>query len=141
MGENGAVFNILRGRQKTRARHHSNTFVSCVKDKKKTRLLSGTSQKFDHERTTTHNKVSRTNASKNFIKTLHTFTSNKTSTPRRHIPRTITMRWISLLFVFAMPSLLVRAACPNDCSGNGYCNPFSACECYRNWMGNDCSQR
>jgi len=33
------------------------------------------------------------------------------------------------------------AACANDCSSNGRCNAHSACECYRNWMGNDCSLR
>ena len=41
-------------------------------------------------------------------------------------------------------ALLIGAAaasCPNDCSGNGECNIYSACECYRNWMGADCSER
>jgi hypothetical protein len=33
------------------------------------------------------------------------------------------------------------ASCPNDCSQHGLCNQYSACECYRNWMGADCSER
>jgi len=36
---------------------------------------------------------------------------------------------------------VASASCPNDCSGNGECNIYSACECYRNWMGADCSER
>jgi hypothetical protein len=33
------------------------------------------------------------------------------------------------------------ARCPNDCNGKGTCNAASVCECYANYMGNDCSQR
>jgi hypothetical protein len=33
------------------------------------------------------------------------------------------------------------ASCPNDCNGHGTCNVYSACECYRNWMAADCSER
>jgi hypothetical protein len=33
------------------------------------------------------------------------------------------------------------ASCANDCSGHGSCNVYSACQCYRNWMGADCSER
>lgn len=36
---------------------------------------------------------------------------------------------------------VVKASCPNDCSGNGNCNTYSACDCYRNFMGADCSER
>ena len=47
-------------------------------------------------------------------------------------------------FTFTILSLLVAAcaaSCPNDCNGNGICNRFNACECYRNWETADCSQR
>ena len=49
------------------------------------------------------------------------------------------------VFVLALIALaglgLATASCPNDCSGNGRCNEHSACECMRNWMGADCSER
>merc|ERR1719359_712012 len=43
--------------------------------------------------------------------------------------------------VLALCVGLSTASCPNDCSGNGECNVYSACMCYRNWMGADCSER
>lgn len=45
--------------------------------------------------------------------------------------------------VLLLAALLVAcsASCPNDCNGHGYCNAHSACECYRNWQGPDCSAR
>jgi hypothetical protein len=36
---------------------------------------------------------------------------------------------------------VASAKCPNDCNGHGTCNVYSACECYRNWMAADCSER
>ena len=36
---------------------------------------------------------------------------------------------------------VAAAECPNGCSQHGKCNLYSACECYRNWMGADCSER
>lgn len=35
----------------------------------------------------------------------------------------------------------VHARCPNDCSSNGKCVAGSTCNCFENFMGNDCSQR
>lgn len=35
----------------------------------------------------------------------------------------------------------VAARCPNGCSGNGECGTNSQCECHRNFMGSDCSER
>jgi len=35
----------------------------------------------------------------------------------------------------------VRAECPNACSGHGDCGNFDMCNCWRNWMANDCSER
>jgi len=35
----------------------------------------------------------------------------------------------------------VSAECPNACSGHGECGNFDMCNCWRNWMGNDCSER
>lgn len=46
--------------------------------------------------------------------------------------------------VFMLAAALVGstwARCPNDCNGKGTCNSASVCECYTNYMGNDCSQR
>lgn len=48
---------------------------------------------------------------------------------------------ISKLLSFAAIVAAVSASCPNDCSHHGLCNQYSACECYRNYMGADCSQR
>ena len=39
------------------------------------------------------------------------------------------------LFIF------VAAECPNACSSHGKCGAFDACQCYRNWMASDCSER
>lgn len=35
----------------------------------------------------------------------------------------------------------VQAECPNACSGHGDCGNFDQCNCWRNWMANDCSER
>jgi len=46
------------------------------------------------------------------------------------------------IFLLAIAYLgTVHARCPNDCNGKGICNAASVCECYANYMGNDCSQR
>lgn len=48
---------------------------------------------------------------------------------------------ISKLLIASAVMALATASCPNDCSQHGLCNQYSACECYRNWMGADCSER
>ena len=45
------------------------------------------------------------------------------------------------LFLLLAGLALASASCPNDCNGHGTCNVYSACECYRNWMSADCSER
>lgn len=45
---------------------------------------------------------------------------------------------------FVAAALLLGAAqarCPNGCSGNGECGTNSQCQCHRNFMGADCSER
>lgn len=39
--------------------------------------------------------------------------------------------------------LLIQVAgeCENACSGHGQCTAFDMCLCFRNWQGNDCSER
>jgi hypothetical protein len=36
---------------------------------------------------------------------------------------------------------VVNAECPNACSSHGVCTNYDMCQCYRNWMANDCSER
>jgi len=36
---------------------------------------------------------------------------------------------------------MASAECPNACSSHGICTNYDMCECYRNWMANDCSER
>lgn len=45
---------------------------------------------------------------------------------------------LSLFFIFHKN---IFAECSNGCSGHGKCGSFDACECYRLWISNDCSQR
>lgn len=49
------------------------------------------------------------------------------------------MKLLSVLIVAGI--VAVSAKCSNDCSGHGTCSAASRCKCYRNFMGNDCSQR
>merc|ERR1719174_1209713 len=51
------------------------------------------------------------------------------------------MKFLLLLALAATALIGTEAACANDCSGHGTCNMYSACECYRNWMAADCSER
>jgi len=41
----------------------------------------------------------------------------------------------------ALAASYVAAECNNMCSGHGTCGANDACSCYRNWRGNDCSER
>ena len=50
-------------------------------------------------------------------------------------------RWLWKWVVAALHTMRAFAACPNACSGHGMCNKYSACQCQRNWIGADCSQR
>lgn len=36
---------------------------------------------------------------------------------------------------------LSLSECPNACSGHGGCGHHDQCECWKNWIGGDCSQR
>jgi len=36
-------------------------------------------------------------------------------------------------------TVIVKAACPNDCSGNGDCLPSGECRCISGYVGQDCS--
>ena len=36
---------------------------------------------------------------------------------------------------------LSMSECPNACSGHGGCGHHDQCECWKNWIGGDCSQR
>lgn len=36
---------------------------------------------------------------------------------------------------------IANAECPNACSSHGVCTNYDMCQCYRNWMANDCSER
>ena len=49
-----------------------------------------------------------------------------------------------LLFAALIAATLLNIAvseCPNACSSHGRCGAFDMCQCYRNWMANDCSER
>jgi hypothetical protein len=48
---------------------------------------------------------------------------------------------IVLVALIAFTATYVSAECNNMCSGHGICSANDACVCYRNWRGNDCSER
>ena len=50
-------------------------------------------------------------------------------------------RAVLISIVLAYVAVFISAECPNACSSHGRCGAFDACECYRNWMSNDCSER
>lgn len=51
------------------------------------------------------------------------------------------MKVIATLAVLALAANYASAECNNMCSGHGICGANDACTCYRNWRGNDCSER
>lgn len=51
------------------------------------------------------------------------------------------MKFITQAAVAALIVGTAMARCPNGCSGNGECGTNSQCECHRNFMGADCSER
>lgn len=48
-----------------------------------------------------------------------------------------------LVFIAALVGMtgMAAAECPNACSNQGTCGAFDMCTCYRNFKGNDCSER
>lgn len=51
------------------------------------------------------------------------------------------MNRMLVLFLALVGLVHVAAECPNACSSHGKCGDYDSCECYRNWMSNDCSER
>jgi len=50
-------------------------------------------------------------------------------------------KFIFITLLLAVITALISAECPNACSSHGKCGAYDSCECYRNWMSNDCSER
>ena len=50
------------------------------------------------------------------------------------------MRLFAALIAATLLNIAV-SECPNACSSQGRCGAFDMCQCYRNWMANDCSER
>ena len=53
--------------------------------------------------------------------------------------RTISAMLLALLLLLGLAR--VSGECPNGCSSHGKCGAYDMCQCYRNWMANDCSER
>lgn len=51
------------------------------------------------------------------------------------------MKVLATIALLALATNYVSAECNNMCSGHGICGANDACTCYRNWRGNDCSER
>lgn len=49
------------------------------------------------------------------------------------------LAWIIVIIIISCA--VVYSECPNACSSHGSCGSYDACTCYRNWYGNDCSER
>lgn len=50
-------------------------------------------------------------------------------------------KFVLVTLVLAALAAMISAECPNACSSHGKCGAYDSCECYRNWMSNDCSER
>mmetsp|Transcript_21332 Transcript_21332/g.22053 ORF Transcript_21332/g.22053 Transcript_21332/m.22053 type:complete len:655 (+) Transcript_21332:61-2025(+) len=50
------------------------------------------------------------------------------------------MKYTSLVLSASLLGM-TNAECPNACSSHGICTNYDMCQCYRNWMANDCSER
>jgi len=50
-------------------------------------------------------------------------------------------KFVAVTLVLAALAAMISAECPNACSSHGKCGAYDSCECYRNWMSNDCSER
>lgn len=48
---------------------------------------------------------------------------------------------VLVLVTFLALASGVLGSCPNACSGHGTCGSNDECNCFRNWMANDCSER
>lgn len=49
---------------------------------------------------------------------------------------------ILVIFILtAYCAVVADSECSGGCSGHGKCTAFDMCICYRNWQGNDCSER
>jgi hypothetical protein len=51
------------------------------------------------------------------------------------------MKFATSLVIGSSLFSLSHAECPNACSSHGICTNYDMCQCYRNWMSNDCSER
>lgn len=49
-----------------------------------------------------------------------------------------TILFLSILLICCIK---VCGECPNGCNGHGECTLYDMCICWRNWQGNDCSER
>ena len=56
------------------------------------------------------------------------------------VKRMIIAASLCVVLLWSNIFLITYAECPNACSAHGTCGSHQMCSCYRNWMGNDCSQ-
>jgi hypothetical protein len=63
-----------------------------------------------------------------------------TLTVRKLTCRMMIAASLCVVLLWSKVFLITYAECPNACSAHGTCGSHQMCSCYRNWMGNDCSQ-